>query len=61
MKISLLDYSKIILEKVSFDANLFQKEFKKAQMRLNFARKARVEIMGRKASIHRYPEILISI
>ncbi len=35
MKTSLLDYSKIILERVSFDSNLFQKELKKAQMRLS--------------------------
>jgi predicted metal-binding protein len=30
MKKSMLEYSKIILEKVSFDAQLFEKELKKA-------------------------------
>jgi len=34
MGISMLDYSKMILEKVSFDAQLFQKEFKKAISKL---------------------------
>jgi len=34
MGISMLDYSKMILEKVSFDANLFQKEFRKAISKL---------------------------
>lgn len=30
MKTSMLEYSKMILEKVSFDAQLFEKELKKA-------------------------------
>lgn len=35
MKSSMLEYSKAILEKVSFDPELFQKELKKALSVLN--------------------------
>ena len=35
MKTSFLDYYKLILEKVSFDENLLQKEYQKALNRIN--------------------------
>lgn len=34
MSLSMLEYSKMILEKVSFDAQLFQREFRKAISKL---------------------------
>ncbi len=34
METTLLEYSKIILTKISFDESLFQKEFKKALKKL---------------------------
>jgi len=35
MKLSMLDYSKLILKKVSFDKRLFWKEYRKMRKRLN--------------------------
>lgn len=37
MKTSMLEYTKIILEKVSFDKRLFVKEYKKSILRLHAA------------------------
>ncbi len=53
MKTSFLEYTKLILEKVSFNPSLFKKEFQKAQALLNRSERHELRLWAKK---HRGPD-----